>query len=184
MLKTLVIYCLLLVLAGCRTHAEPAGSAPSSPAPGGVAQTGPADDSPPQRDAVAKSDSDSGTARGIGPGDCYGAPVAISVAGGSTLQAELDPAFARAERFLVVDSQTSKVLQVVENAAANAARGAGVQCVDIMRQLGVCAVLSGGFGRKAAAGLRSLGIVMVEVPGSPTAAEALADYQQGKLSPR
>jgi predicted Fe-Mo cluster-binding NifX family protein len=76
------------------------------------------------------------------------------------------------------------VLQVAENTAANAARGAGVQSVDIMRRLGVSAVLSGAFGPKAAAGLRSLGTAMVEVPGSPAAAEALADYQQGKLSAR
>ena len=53
-----------------------------------------------------------------------------------------------------------------------------------MRRLGVGAVLSGAFGPKAAAGLRSLGIAMVEVPGGPTAAEALAEYQQGKLRAR
>jgi predicted Fe-Mo cluster-binding NifX family protein len=110
--------------------------------------------------------------------------IAISVAGGTTLDAGLDPAFGRAERFLVVDTGTGEVVRVVDNAARSASHGAGIQAANTMGQLGVTAVLSGRYGPKAAAGLRSLGVAMYEVCGTPTAAEVLDDFRHDRLSQR
>ena len=96
----------------------------------------------------------------------------------------MDPAFGRAERYLVVDLETGEVVEALDNPAVNAPHGAGVQAVNTVGRLEVGAVLSGGFGPKAAAGLRSLGIAMYEVAGTPTAAQAVDDYRQGRLTQR
>jgi len=110
--------------------------------------------------------------------------IAITVTGGATLDAELDPAFGRAERYLVVDADAGEVVRAVDNPAVNAEHGAGIQAADTIGKLGVIAVLSGRFGPKAAAGLRSLGVAMYEVPAKLTAAQVLDDYQHDRLSPR
>jgi predicted Fe-Mo cluster-binding NifX family protein len=112
-----------------------------------------------------------------------GSPVVITVAGGSDLQASVDPAFGRAARFLVVDVGTGQVLEAIENPATDAAHGAGIQAANLVGRIGAGAVISGRFGPKASAGLRSLGITMYELTGETTAAQALADLRSGKLRP-
>ena len=110
--------------------------------------------------------------------------VTVTVSEGSTLDAKMDPSIGRARRFLVVDLETGRVVEALDNPAANAAHGAGIQAATAVSRLGVSAVLTGRFGPKAAAGLRSLGLAMYEVPGTPTAGEAVEAFRQGRLDPK
>ena len=108
----------------------------------------------------------------------------ITVSGGEDLSAALDPAFGRAERFLVVDPATGRVLQVIENLAVDAAHGAGIQAANTVGGTGARAVVSGGFGPKAVDGLRAQEVTMYEADGSMTALEALNLLRSGALKPR
>jgi len=109
--------------------------------------------------------------------------VVITVAGGSDLEASVDPAFGRAARFLVVDFPTGQVLEAIDNPATDAAHGAGVQAANLVGRIGASVVISGRFGPKASAGLRSLGVTMYELTGELTAGQALAELRSGKLRP-
>jgi predicted Fe-Mo cluster-binding NifX family protein len=105
------------------------------------------------------------------------------VSGGQDLTAALDPAFGRAERFLVVDPGAGRVLQAIDNLAANAAHGAGIQAANLVGSTGAKAVISGGFGPKAVDGLRAQGVSMYETVGAMTALEALDLFRSGSLRP-
>jgi predicted Fe-Mo cluster-binding NifX family protein len=111
------------------------------------------------------------------------ATVVITVFGGKDLQAPIDPAFGRAERFLLVDVEAGEVIEALDNPAAQAAGGAGTQAANLVARSGASAVISGGFGPKAAAGLRALGVAMYASSSAKNAGEALAAYRSGKLTP-
>ena len=112
-----------------------------------------------------------------------GNSVVITVAGGKSLEASVDPAFGRAACFLLVDARTGEVLEAIDNPATDAAHGAGIRAANLVARTGASAVISGRFGPKASAGLRSLGVTMYELTGETTAGQALADLRSGKLRP-
>jgi predicted Fe-Mo cluster-binding NifX family protein len=108
--------------------------------------------------------------------------IVITVAGGRDLEAEVDPAFGRAECFLVVTPPSEQVLQVIENSAKEAAHGAGVRAAELVGDTGADAVIAGAFGPKAASALRAKGIAMYECPRGTTARQAVQQYRAGRLS--
>jgi predicted Fe-Mo cluster-binding NifX family protein len=108
--------------------------------------------------------------------------IVITVAGGRDLEAEVDPAFGRAERFLVVTPPSEQILQVLENPAKQAAHGAGVRAAEVVGDTGADAVIAGGFGPKAATALRAKGIAMYECARGTTARQAVQEYRAGRLS--
>lgn len=110
------------------------------------------------------------------------AKIAISTkASGGELEAPMDERFGRADRFLLVDSKTGKVLQVVDNPARSASHGAGPHVASLMADLKVDAVVSGAYGPRASETLSAYGIeALIALPGM-SVAEALSAYQESLL---
>jgi predicted Fe-Mo cluster-binding NifX family protein len=100
---------------------------------------------------------------------------------GNTLADPVDPRFGRAMRFLVFDTETSK-LQVVDNAPnLNTPQGAGIQAAETLSRLGVQSVITGHCGPKAFRVLSAAGIKVFNTDAS-TVAEALERFRSGKLT--
>jgi predicted Fe-Mo cluster-binding NifX family protein len=100
---------------------------------------------------------------------------------GNSLADPVDPRFGRALRFLVFDTETSK-LQVVNNVTSlGAAQGAGIQAAESLSRLGVQAVITGHCGPKAFRVLSAAGINVLSTD-APTVAEALERFRSGKLT--
>ncbi|NPA95609.1 MAG: dinitrogenase iron-molybdenum cofactor biosynthesis protein [Thermodesulfobacteria bacterium] len=93
--------------------------------------------------------------------------VAVSSTG-TTLDSQVDPRFGRTSYFLVVDPDEKKILEVIDNRAAQeAAHGAGINAATSVAQADVDVVLTGRVGPKAYAVLRAAGIKVVsEVEGT------------------
>ena len=107
--------------------------------------------------------------------------IVITTKNGEGLDAELDPRFGRCEAFLVVDSDSGKVVESVPNQERNAAHGAGIGATAKVAELGAEAVISGRFGPKAASGLKAKGIKMLTAPEGKTAREVLEMFKAGDL---
>ena len=101
--------------------------------------------------------------------------------GGDGLDALMDERFGRAPRFLVVDRGSGEVLEVIDNAAASAAHGAGTAATAMMRSHGVGAVISGRFGPKALQALEALKIEAWIAPSASTARRAHELLTSGTL---
>jgi len=101
---------------------------------------------------------------------------------GDTLEAPVDPRFARAAHFIIYDTETDE-WQAVDNAQnVQAAGGAGPQAAQNLANLGVEAVLTGHCGPNAFRTLSAAGIgIIVNVEG--TVAEAVQQYKAGSLTP-
>ncbi len=99
---------------------------------------------------------------------------------GNDLNAQLDPRFGRAAKFIVVDLETDS-FQVVDNAHINASHGAGIQAAEAVINLGAEAVVTGRCGPKAFRVLQSAGVAIYDTQAS-TVTEALALYRAGKLN--
>ena len=111
-----------------------------------------------------------------------GGRVAITVTRqGEGMQALMDSRFGRAEAFLVVDRETGKVVETIENASVAASHGAGTAAANTMRSGGIQVVISGRFGPKAFDALRALGIETWVAPPGITAGEALRMLEDGGL---
>ena len=111
-----------------------------------------------------------------------GGRVAITVTRqGEGMQALMDSRFGRAEAFLVVDRETGKVVETIENASVAASHGAGTAAANTMRSGGIQVVISGRFGPKAFDALRTLGIETWVAPPGITAGEALRMLEDGGL---
>ena len=104
--------------------------------------------------------------------------VAVSALGASW-DAEVDPRFGRARRFVVIDTELG-TLAAIDNPAAGAAQGAGVEAAAAVSRAGATAVLTGHCGPKAFAALAAAG-VRVFVGAGGTVAAALAKYRTGEL---
>lgn len=106
--------------------------------------------------------------------------IAIS-ARGQGLDAQVDPRFGRAEYFLIIDTDSGKVLKVIDNMASqDAAHGAGINAATVVAEAGVNAVLTGHVGPKAFAVLNAAGIkIVTDVSG--TVREAVERFKQGGL---
>ncbi|MFO8015326.1 MAG: NifB/NifX family molybdenum-iron cluster-binding protein [Phycisphaerae bacterium] len=101
---------------------------------------------------------------------------------GDTLEAEVDPRFARASHFIIYDTESDQ-WQAVDNAQnVQAAGGAGPQAAQNIASHGAEVVLTGHCGPNAFRTLSAAGIqVITDVEG--TVAQALEQYKAGNLEP-
>ena len=109
--------------------------------------------------------------------------IAIS-ATGKDLSSAIDPRFGRAAYLLIVDPDTKAIVEIIDNqAASEAAQGAGIKAATLIADAGVEAVLTGIVGPKAAAVCEKAGIVMLNgIKG--TVAEAVEQFRaEQKTSP-
>lgn len=98
---------------------------------------------------------------------------------GDNLDAAVDPRFGRCAFFIVVDTET-EAFEVVENTAAGAAGGAGIQAGQRVADAGAEAVLTGNVGPNAFRTLAGLGLkVYTGVTG--TVKDAVEQFKTGAL---
>ncbi|MEN8141281.1 MAG: NifB/NifX family molybdenum-iron cluster-binding protein [Thermodesulfobacteriota bacterium] len=85
----------------------------------------------------------------------------IVSATGTEIDSAVDPRFGRAAYLLLVDSDKMEVTEVIDNQAArDAAHGAGINAATMVAQAGAEAVLSGRVGPKAEKVLQSAKIAI------------------------
>lgn len=106
--------------------------------------------------------------------------IAISIQGGDSLEAVLDPRFGRAARFLIVD-EGGNVLDVVDNGSVHASHGAGPATASLVSRSGATMVISGRYGPKAYDALRAFGVEPWVGEPDRTAADLLEDLRQNRL---
>ncbi|MGB5984898.1 MAG: NifB/NifX family molybdenum-iron cluster-binding protein, partial [Desulfobacterales bacterium] len=104
--------------------------------------------------------------------------IAISSTG-PNLESQIDPRFGRCAYFLIVDSE-SGAFEVIQNEAAAASGGAGIQAAQMIINTGVDAVITGNLGPNATQVLNSSNL-KVYLGVSGTAGEAVAQLSQGQL---
>ncbi len=97
----------------------------------------------------------------------------------NTVDSEIDPRFGRCQYFIFYDDKTDKS-EVVENRAADAAHGAGIQASRLVIDRNPDAVITGNIGPNASSVLMNAGIKVYSSIGK-TVREAIASYKQGKL---
>jgi len=104
--------------------------------------------------------------------------VAVSSVG-QDLDAQVDPRFGRCTYFLIVDTDTMDV-EVIDNAAAGAAGGAGIQAGQTVADAGAEAMLTGNVGPNAFQTLASMGL-KIYTGLSGTVREVVEQFKQGAL---
>ena len=97
------------------------------------------------------------------------------------LCASMDERFGRAKAFLVVDGSTGKPIETIDNASADASRGAGTAAANLLRSASVDAVVSGRFGPNAIDVLKALEIEAWIAPAGINAGRALLMLVAGRL---
>jgi predicted Fe-Mo cluster-binding NifX family protein len=97
------------------------------------------------------------------------------------LCASMDERFGRAKAFLVVDKETGKTIETIENTSGDASHGAGTAAANLLRSAGVSAVVSGRFGPNALDALRAVGIEAWVAPRGVNAGLALLMLEGGRL---
>ena len=98
---------------------------------------------------------------------------------GQGLDAQIDPRFGRTDYFLIIDSDSGKILDVIDNTASqDAAHGAGINAATAVAEAGVKAVLTGHVGPKAFAVLDAAGIKVISDAGG-TVREAVERFMSG-----
>ena len=102
---------------------------------------------------------------------------------GKDLSSTVDPRFGRAAYLLIVDSDTKIIIEAIDNqAASEAAQGAGIKAAGLIADAGAGAVLTGVVGPKAAAVCEKAGIAMLNnITG--TVAEAIDQFRAGEDAP-
>lgn len=107
--------------------------------------------------------------------------IAISAAG-KDLDSAIDPRFGRASYFVIADTESGNIVNVIDNLAAqNAAQGAGINAATLVAGSGAKAVLTGQVGPKAFEVLQASGIrIISNVSGK--VGEALEQYKKGAIS--
>jgi len=100
---------------------------------------------------------------------------------GQNLAAAVDPRFGRAQRYIIIDSET-KAFECVENPSSMAGGGAGTKAAQLFINKGVQAVLTGNIGPNAFAVLNAAGIVMY-TGVSGTVQDAVDAFNSGRLQP-
>ena len=107
--------------------------------------------------------------------------IAIS-ATGKDLDSAIDPRFGRAGYFIIVDTESGNIVNVIDNLAAqNAAQGAGINAGTLVAGSGAKTVLTGQIGPKAFEVLQASGIKMISNV-SGTVREAIEQYKKGTIS--
>jgi predicted Fe-Mo cluster-binding NifX family protein len=111
--------------------------------------------------------------------------VTSSGADGSTelaevLEAQAHSAFGRCPTYLFIDTETMQ-FEAVENPAANAAGGAGIQAAQFVVEHGAQAVVTGNVGPNAFQVLQPAGVPVYLFSGG-TVRQAVEAYKAGELS--
>jgi len=102
--------------------------------------------------------------------------VAVSSTG-TELTSTVDPRFGRAAYFLLIETETGEVVEVIDNRETAAqAQGAGIAAASRLAEAGARAILTGVVGPKAAQVCERAGIAMVNGV-SGTVAEAIAKFK-------
>lgn len=104
--------------------------------------------------------------------------IAISAVRGH-LDASVDPRFGRCAYFLIVDTDTM-AFEAIDNTAATAAGGAGIQAAQTVANAGAKAVVTGNVGPNAFQTLSSLGL-KIYTGASGTVRQALEQLKEGQL---
>jgi predicted Fe-Mo cluster-binding NifX family protein len=104
----------------------------------------------------------------------------IVTAAGADLDAEVDPRFGRAPYFLIVETDDMS-FEAVENAAAGASGGAGIQAAQTAAGAGAKAVITGNCGPNAHRTLTAAGIAVV-VGAAGTVRETVERYLKGEYA--
>ena len=107
--------------------------------------------------------------------------IAVS-ATGKDLDSAIDPRFGRAGYFIIVDSESGEIANVIDNyAAQDAAHGAGINSATVVAEAGTQVVLTGQIGPKALEVLQTAGIkIIYNVSG--TVKEAIEQFRKGAIS--
>ena len=87
--------------------------------------------------------------------------------GAGGLDDAVSTVFARAPTFTIVDVENGEIknTRVMQNPAASAGGGAGIQAAQILVNEGVRAVIAGNFGPNASGLLAQTGVAMISSPG-------------------
>ncbi len=109
--------------------------------------------------------------------------IAVSALG-STLDSPVDARFGRCAYFLIVDVEGKEIkgFEAIQNTAANAIRGAGVQAAQTVLSKGAEVVLTGNIGPNAFALLQGNGVKIVTGIVGISVKEAVERYLRGELS--
>jgi len=100
---------------------------------------------------------------------------------GNDLAAAVDPRFGRAQRYIIVDTET-KAFECIDNAAAMSGGGAGTKAAQLVINKAVQAVLTGNIGPNAFTVLNTAGIT-IYTGVSGTVQEAVDMFLGGTLQP-
>ena len=107
--------------------------------------------------------------------------IAITVQG-ETLEDMLDPRFGRAQYFMIYDTDSNNVEEVIDNNAnTNASGGAGSSSAQLIANKGATAVISGNFGPNASMGLKGFDIKMYTSPVD-SAKNIIENFKNNKLT--
>ncbi len=99
---------------------------------------------------------------------------------GSSLDAEVEPRFGRCPYFIIADTETEE-FEVMDNASAMAAGGAGIAAAQAIASKGAQAVLTGHCGPNAHQALSAAGIAIItDVSGKVK--DAIDAFRSGKFA--
>lgn len=99
---------------------------------------------------------------------------------GDTLEADMDPRFGRASRFLIYDSEQKSWVTVDNSQNLNASQGAGIQAATTLSKTGATVLITGNCGPKAFKVLTAAGVTIYPCTAK-TVAEALAQFFNQEL---
>ena len=103
---------------------------------------------------------------------------------GDSLESKLDSRFGRCGYFIFLDTEESEKYESVENLAANAAHGAGIQASQFVMEKKPDAVITGNIGPNASSVLSNAGIKVYSFAGfDGTVNDALTAFRDNKLKP-
>lgn len=98
---------------------------------------------------------------------------------GKTMESNIDPRFGRCQYFVIVDMETGS-FETMDNSAAGATGGAGVQAAQTLSDQKVDALITGNVGPNAIQGLKASGI-KVYTGVSGTVQDAVNALKNGDL---
>ena len=106
----------------------------------------------------------------------------VVTAHGSNLDSLVDPRLGRARYFLLIDTETGKLITRDNVQNLNAPRGAGIQAAQAVVQLGAEAMVTGHVGPKAFATLQAAKVAVYR-GAAGTVRQALDEFRSGRLQP-
>lgn len=105
--------------------------------------------------------------------------ICISLSG-KTFDSLVDPRFGRCPYFLIVDLKDENKIEIVENSATKASRGAGISAAQLVADLGVEIIITGNIGPNALSVLQPVGVKIFQGVNI-TAKEAIAKFKKNEL---